>query len=139
MDRTQGFDGVAGAGSLFLVCLQQRFDAPTPFAFGFVSRQAVHVHHSEKAVSVACGGWHTAVVGMNGGVWMCGRGEFGRLGLGDQKSQVYACLSLPLCLDLCLDIFLSECLAVLSCVLMHVSLVCRRISVLVYVTCVPMP
>lgn len=37
---------------------------------------------------MACGGWHTAVIGENGGVWMCGRGEFGRLGLGDQKSQV---------------------------------------------------
>ncbi|CBJ31000.1 conserved unknown protein [Ectocarpus siliculosus] len=41
----------------------------------------------QKAKAVACGGWHTAVVGEKGGVWMCGRGEYGRLGLGDQKSQ----------------------------------------------------
>lgn len=45
----------------------------------------------QKAVAVACGGWHTAVIGENGGVWMCGRGEFGRLGLGDEKSQVRKC------------------------------------------------
>lgn len=42
----------------------------------------------QKAVSVACGGWHTAVIGEKGGVWTCGRGEYGRLGLGDEKSQV---------------------------------------------------
>lgn len=37
---------------------------------------------------MACGGWHTAVIGEKGGVWTCGRGEYGRLGLGDEKSQV---------------------------------------------------
>lgn len=42
----------------------------------------------QKVKAVACGGWHTAVVGDRGGVWTCGRGEYGRLGLGDQKSQV---------------------------------------------------
>eukprot|EP00752_Nemacystus_decipiens_P002865 g2666.t1 len=41
----------------------------------------------QKVRAVACGGWHTAVVGEKGGVWTCGRGEYGRLGLGDQKSQ----------------------------------------------------
>lgn len=43
---------------------------------------------SQKAIAVACGGWHTAVIGEEGGVWTCGRGEYGRLGLGDEKSQV---------------------------------------------------
>ncbi|CAM9232113.1 unnamed protein product, partial [Sphacelaria rigidula] len=43
---------------------------------------------TEKIVAVACGGWHTAVIGERGGLWTCGRGEYGRLGLGDQTSQV---------------------------------------------------
>lgn len=42
----------------------------------------------QKVRAVACGGWHTAVIGEKGGVWTCGRGEYGRLGLGDQTSQV---------------------------------------------------
>ncbi|CAM9747810.1 unnamed protein product, partial [Hapterophycus canaliculatus] len=41
----------------------------------------------QKVKAVACGGWHTAVIGDKGGVWTCGRGEYGRLGLGNQKSQ----------------------------------------------------
>lgn len=42
---------------------------------------------------MACGGWHTAVIGEKGGVWTCGRGEYGRLGLGDEKSQVETAVS----------------------------------------------
>ncbi|CAM9567431.1 unnamed protein product [Discosporangium mesarthrocarpum] len=42
---------------------------------------------AEKAVSVACGGWHTAVVADDGRLWACGRGEYGRLGLGDDTCQ----------------------------------------------------
>ena len=47
-----------------------------------------HPCSSQKVIAVACGGWHTAFIGEKGGVWTCGRGEYGRLGLGDEKSQV---------------------------------------------------
>lgn len=50
--------------------------------------QSGHSDRPEKVVAVACGGWHSAVIGEKGGVWLCGRGEFGRLGLGDQASKV---------------------------------------------------
>mmetsp|Transcript_26064 Transcript_26064/g.34209 ORF Transcript_26064/g.34209 Transcript_26064/m.34209 type:complete len:266 (-) Transcript_26064:260-1057(-) len=35
---------------------------------------------------VACGGWHTVAVCNNGGVWVCGRGEYGRLGIDSETS-----------------------------------------------------
>ncbi|CAM9138723.1 unnamed protein product [Laminaria digitata] len=67
-------------GGLFiphLVSLRHRRDA----------NSAERPDGSEKAIAVACGGWHTAVIGEKGGVWTCGRGEYGRLGLGDEKSH----------------------------------------------------
>jgi len=41
----------------------------------------------EEAVSVACGGWHTVVLTRSGKALSCGRGELGRLGLGDDRSR----------------------------------------------------
>jgi alpha-tubulin suppressor-like RCC1 family protein len=42
---------------------------------------------TEPAASVSCGGWHTVVVGRSGACYVFGRGEFGRLGLGDTRSH----------------------------------------------------
>lgn len=56
-------------------------------------------------VALACGGWHTAVIGERGGLWTCGRGEYGRLGLGDQTSQVGS-------LSLALSVYLSISVAI---------------------------
>ncbi|EQC33669.1 hypothetical protein SDRG_08773 [Saprolegnia diclina VS20] len=42
---------------------------------------------SVPAASVSCGGWHTVVVGRNGSAYVFGRGEFGRLGLGDTRGH----------------------------------------------------
>ncbi|RLN71142.1 hypothetical protein BBJ28_00000201 [Nothophytophthora sp. Chile5] len=36
---------------------------------------------------VSCGGWHTVVVAKSGACYSFGRGEYGRLGLGDSKSR----------------------------------------------------
>lgn len=40
-----------------------------------------------KVVMVACGSWHTLVMTVDGGVWSCGWGHLGRLGLGDECQQ----------------------------------------------------
>lgn len=41
-----------------------------------------------KALQVSTGGWHTAIVNTDGMLYMCGKGEYGRLGLGDEKSRM---------------------------------------------------
>ncbi|OQR92840.1 regulator of chromosome condensation (RCC1) [Thraustotheca clavata] len=53
----------------------------------------IHVPHkvsffeSIPALSVSCGGWHTVVVSRLGECYVFGRGEYGRLGLGDNRSH----------------------------------------------------
>eukprot|EP00937_MAST-01D_sp_MAST-1D-sp2_P005565 g5565.t1 len=41
----------------------------------------------QPVASVACGGWHTVAVTRRGVVFVWGRGEYGRLGLGDARSR----------------------------------------------------
>jgi alpha-tubulin suppressor-like RCC1 family protein len=42
---------------------------------------------SIPALRVSCGGWHTVVVTKSGECYSFGRGEYGRLGLGDTRSR----------------------------------------------------
>ncbi len=42
---------------------------------------------SLNARQIECGGWHTVIVDECGVPWACGRGEFGRLGVGDEQSR----------------------------------------------------
>jgi alpha-tubulin suppressor-like RCC1 family protein len=48
-----------------------------------------------RAVEVSTGGWHTAIVNTDGALYMCGKGEYGRLGLGDEKSRMGLTLVSP--------------------------------------------
>lgn len=48
-----------------------------------------------KALQVSTGGWHTAIVNTDGMLYMCGKGEYGRLGLGDEKSRMALTLVSP--------------------------------------------
>lgn len=41
-----------------------------------------------RVVAVSCGGWHTAAITEAGEVFAFGRGEYGRLGLGDTSSRI---------------------------------------------------
>ena len=41
-----------------------------------------------KAVQISTGGWHTAIINDSGSLYTCGKGEYGRLGLGDEKSRM---------------------------------------------------
>ncbi|CAK4250697.1 unnamed protein product [Aphanomyces euteiches] len=47
----------------------------------------VPLFDNEPASRISCGGWHTAVVTRSGTAYAFGRGEYGRLGLGDSKSH----------------------------------------------------
>ena len=46
------------------------------------------VFDGEAVLMVACGGSHTAVATKGGGVFTFGRGEYGRLGHGDEENQL---------------------------------------------------
>jgi alpha-tubulin suppressor-like RCC1 family protein len=49
--------------------------------------QRIEFFEKEPANRVSCGGWHTVVVTRSGKCYAFGRGEYGRLGLGDTKSR----------------------------------------------------
>lgn len=44
--------------------------------------------HSPRIDLVSCGGTHTCFLATNGDVYTCGRGEWGRLGLGDTQPRL---------------------------------------------------
>ena len=41
----------------------------------------------QRMIRVSCGGWHTLFLSEEGEVFSCGKGEFGRLGVGSEKSH----------------------------------------------------
>jgi alpha-tubulin suppressor-like RCC1 family protein len=43
------------------------------------------VDHAVKVMDITCGGWHTAAITTEGDMYVWGRGEHGRLGLGDER------------------------------------------------------
>ncbi|GAB9464342.1 hypothetical protein Gpo141_00001774 [Globisporangium polare] len=47
----------------------------------------IELFDTTPAVRVSCGGWHTVVVTKSGACYSFGRGEYGRLGLGDTRSR----------------------------------------------------
>jgi alpha-tubulin suppressor-like RCC1 family protein len=49
-------------------------------------------HTSRVRVSqLSLGGWHSALLSRDGRLYMCGKGEYGRLGLGDEKARADLC------------------------------------------------
>lgn len=42
----------------------------------------------KSRAQVSCGGNHTAFLTKNGKVYMCGRGDFGQLGTGDERNRL---------------------------------------------------
>uniref|UniRef100_K3W6X4 RCC1-like domain-containing protein n=1 Tax=Globisporangium ultimum (strain ATCC 200006 / CBS 805.95 / DAOM BR144) TaxID=431595 RepID=K3W6X4_GLOUD len=49
--------------------------------------QKIELFETMPALRVSCGGWHTVVVTKSGDCYSFGRGEYGRLGLGDTRSR----------------------------------------------------
>ncbi|KAF1335389.1 Regulator of chromosome condensation, partial [Globisporangium splendens] len=49
--------------------------------------QKIELFETMPALRVSCGGWHTVVVTKSGACYSFGRGEYGRLGLGDTRSR----------------------------------------------------
>jgi len=49
--------------------------------------QKIELFEKIPALRVSCGGWHTVVVTKSGACYSFGRGEYGRLGLGDTRSR----------------------------------------------------
>ena len=60
--------GQLGLGHKNLLTLFQKIDIP-----------------NSRALSVSCGGNHTAILCQDGSVWMCGDNEYGQLGLGHKS------------------------------------------------------
>lgn len=50
--------------------------------------RVVELLRHTRVVAVSCGGWHTAAITESGEVFAFGRGEYGRLGLGDTSSRI---------------------------------------------------
>jgi alpha-tubulin suppressor-like RCC1 family protein len=45
-----------------------------------------------KIISISAGGWHSCFVTSEGELFTCGKGEYGRLGLKDEKSKPLPCI-----------------------------------------------
>ena len=43
--------------------------------------------HGSQVADIACGGWHSAALTTHGEVYIWGRGEYGRLGIGDRSGS----------------------------------------------------
>jgi hypothetical protein len=79
--------GMLGTGTELSVSIDIGVEAPTlvqysPATSGKAYKKPVRATH------VTTGGWHTAIINARGALYMCGKGEYGRLGLGDEKSRM---------------------------------------------------
>ncbi|CAH0477391.1 unnamed protein product [Peronospora belbahrii] len=75
----QGHVYIWGKEDYGMLGLGQTSDQQTPKRIEFFDNIPAH--------RVSCGGWHTVVVAKSGECYAFGRGEYGRLGLGDAKSR----------------------------------------------------
>jgi alpha-tubulin suppressor-like RCC1 family protein len=63
-------------------------EAPTQVKYTCPSVVSGPVARPLLASRVSTGGWHTAFLSSEGVLYTCGKGEFGRLGLGDEKARM---------------------------------------------------
>uniref|UniRef100_A0AAV1T328 RCC1-like domain-containing protein n=1 Tax=Peronospora matthiolae TaxID=2874970 RepID=A0AAV1T328_9STRA len=76
----QGHVYIWGKEDYGMLGIGQTSDQQTP--------KRVEFFDNIPALQVSCGGWHTVVVAKSGDCYAFGRGEYGRLGLGDAKSRL---------------------------------------------------
>eukprot|EP00428_Durinskia_dybowskii_P066116 CAMPEP_0170369454 /NCGR_PEP_ID=MMETSP0117_2-20130122/7992_1 /TAXON_ID=400756 /ORGANISM="Durinskia baltica, Strain CSIRO CS-38" /LENGTH=410 /DNA_ID=CAMNT_0010624175 /DNA_START=637 /DNA_END=1869 /DNA_ORIENTATION=- len=84
--------GMLGTGPELSVSIDIGAEAPTLVKYNTAyccsNNNADIIAAPINAKQVRTGGWHTAVVDSEGVLYMCGKGEYGRLGLGDEKSRM---------------------------------------------------
>ena len=56
-------------------------------SIGAESPTLVQALKEEKIIGFSSGGWHSCFLTENGQLYVCGKGEYGRLGVGDEKSK----------------------------------------------------
>lgn len=85
--------GMLGTGTELSVSIDIGAEAPTLVKYG----DKTHTSSAEgspkvtrpiSAVQISTGGWHSAIINSEGELLMCGKGEYGRLGLGNEKSRM---------------------------------------------------
>ena len=87
--------GILGTGTEMSVSIDIGAEAPvmvhyTPTGANDKSTAIPNAYNEipVSAVQISTGGWHTAIIDSEGDLYMCGKGEYGRLGLGDEKARM---------------------------------------------------
>lgn len=96
--------GMLGTGTELSVSIDIGAEAPTLVKYGPKSHTSTSstksfnsadsqgsgavVTRPISAVRISTGGWHSAIVNSEGELYTCGKGEYGRLGLGSEKSRM---------------------------------------------------
>jgi alpha-tubulin suppressor-like RCC1 family protein len=82
--------GILGTGTEKSMSIDIGAEAPVMVRYspGSSGKSMVDTAKPVSALQISTGGWHTAIVSAQGELFMCGKGEYGRLGLGDEKARM---------------------------------------------------